>query len=90
MSLFEILQPVLIYFHLIAINSFKKFSMKSPYRICSPKSSAQFWGVTAKQGTNGIGDNVQVYDIYESSLKPCSYYKQFNAKIWSLQYVHYF
>ena len=22
-----------------------------------------FWGVTAKQGTNGIGDNEQIYDI---------------------------
>ena len=28
------------------------------------KSSAQFLGVTPKQDANGIGDNVQVYDIH--------------------------
>ena len=46
------------------------------------KSSAQLLGVTAKKDGNGIGDNVlYVYDIYESSLKPCSYHKPVNAKI---------
>ena len=46
------------------------------------KSSAQLLGVTAKQNANGIGDNVQVYMTYESSLKPYSYVSQsYNLKI---------
>ena len=32
-------------------------------KYCSQKSSAQFLDVTAKQDANGIGENVQVYDI---------------------------
>ena len=56
----------------------------------APNIKHTIFGVIAKQDTNSFRDNVQVYEMYESSLKPCSYHNPVSAKIWPLKFVDYF
>ena len=54
------------------------------YRICSKNQMHNFWVWLQNRM---VLETMYKFMSCESSLKPCSYHKPVNAKIWSLQFV---
>ena len=85
MSLFEILAASFDHFHLIAINIFL-----NPWKVLInllPKIKCTILGWDCRKRMLMVLETMYKIMSYESTLKPCSYHKPLNARIWSLQFL---